>query len=105
MMELGELIAVLEREPANKVVREGFEKPHSYRGYYDQLAFRPKANAVVGDMLEAAKSAVNATYTGYKGGEYTMTTYTDCWLANYGSTGDELSERLLRYMLADEVRP
>jgi hypothetical protein len=54
-------------------------------------------------MLDAARSAVGTTYHGYKGGSYTMEKWTKVHLANYGECGDELSERLLRYMLADRA--
>jgi len=46
---------------------------------------------------------VGTTYHGYKGGSYTMEKWTKVHLANYGECGDELSERLLRYMLADRA--
>lgn len=104
-MELKTLIEYLRREPEDKIIREGFHKPHSYRGYYDQLAFQPLENARVGDMLAAAESCIGRVFFGYKGGEYTMNKNSDCWISEYGRTGDELSERLLRYMLADEVTP
>ncbi|MFQ6309873.1 hypothetical protein [Lysobacter capsici] len=102
-MNLDELIKALQHEPADKIIREGFHRPHSYRGHYDQLAFEPLMNARVGDMLEAAQGSLGRVFIGYKGGDFMMGPYTGCNLAHYGSCGDELSERLLRYMLADEV--
>ena len=102
-MTLGDLIERLEQEDQNKVLKLGFNFPHSYRGYYDQLAFEPVENVTVSEMLDAARSCVERTFSGYKGGDYTMTLWTDCWLANYGSCGDELSLRLLNYMLNDLV--
>lgn len=104
-MTLEELIQVLRREPPGKIISEGFHKPHSYRGYYDQLAFQPLANARVGDMLAEAEGCIGRVFCGYKGGDYTMTLNTDCWLSEYGCTGDELSGRLLRFLLVAEVTP
>lgn len=104
-MTLGDLIATLKEHPAGRVVYVGFNNPHSYRGYYEQVAFEPAENISIGEMLAAAEEALGSTYQGWKGGDYTMSSYTSCWIANEGDTGDELSERLLSYMLADEVRP
>jgi hypothetical protein len=100
-MTLGELIEALKQEDPARVIKLGFNEPHSYRGYYERLAFEPRENVSVGSMLEAARAALGSTYEGYKGGDYTMDEYTDCYLAHYGSCGDEISGLLLRYMLAD----
>lgn len=81
---LKDLISWLESQPPDAVVPHGFGHPLSYRGYYDQVAFLPVENARIGDMLEHAKSALGATFMGYKGGEYTMHEYTNCWIADYG---------------------
>jgi len=102
---LGELIKRLSKESADKVVPLGFAKPHSYRGFYDELAFEPVKNITVGEMLKAAKKALGATYTGYKGGEYKMKEWTDVWLAYYGQTGESIGPILLDYMLGKYSRP
>jgi hypothetical protein len=88
-MELKPLIELLSNLPSDAVVKNGFGKPMSYRGYYDQLAFEPKEYARIGDMLEHAKSALGATFTGYKGGDYVMSELTECWIAEYGHTVDD----------------
>jgi hypothetical protein len=98
-MTLGELIEALEASDAAKVVARGFAKPHSYRGYYDELAFEPAANVTVGDMLADARSALDATFEGYKGGLFTMQDFTDCWLAEYGCCGETIGPLLLKFML------
>ena len=100
-MTLGELIVELEHHDPGKVVPLGFDHPHSYRGFYNELAFEPKWNTTVGQMLQAAKSALGATFTGWKGGEYTMEEYTDCHISVEGSTGDEIGHILLKYMLGE----
>jgi hypothetical protein len=99
-MTLGELIEALEKADPDLVVPEGFASPHSYRGYYEDLAFEPAADVTVGAMLEAARSALGTAFEGYKGGWFVMEDYTDCWLAVYGSGGGEgIGPVLVRYML------
>lgn len=99
-MELQRLIRSLEALDPAQPVPLGFARPHSYRGYYEQLAFEPEANTTVGAMLTAAKGALGATYEGYKGGEYLMTASTTCWVSNEGdNSGDMLGPMLLGFML------
>tara|TARA_R110002020_G_scaffold444120_1_gene655457 strand:- start:688 stop:996 length:309 start_codon:yes stop_codon:yes gene_type:complete len=101
-MYLEELIEKLEQYPSTQKVAKGFNYPHSYRGYYEQLAFEPCNNTTVGAMLDCAKEALGNTYTGYKGGEFTMHKYTMCWLSCYGNSSQEsLGETLLGFMLGD----
>lgn len=63
----------------------------SYRGFYDHLALGWKKDyetCHVEDLLSGALTAVGATYTGYKGGEFIMDESTPLWAALYGrSTG------------------
>lgn len=103
-MYLRELIATLKAEPRqDKVIRNGFGEPMSYRGYYHDLAFEPEQNVTVASMLKYAESAMGSTFTGYKGGKYLMGEWTECWLATYSMTGETLGPFLLKLMLADEV--
>jgi hypothetical protein len=100
-LSLGGLIARLEQEDPAQVLPIGFAEPHSYRGYYEQLAFEPRRNIRVGDVLSAARSALGATYEGYKGGDYTMDEHTDCWISNYGEDSDnKIGPLLLELLLA-----
>ncbi|MCP5078971.1 MAG: hypothetical protein GY951_13060 [Psychromonas sp.] len=87
---LKDVIEFLEKQDPKKVVRYGFGEPDSYRGYYSDVAFKPAENVSFGEMLVHAKSALGATFTGYKGGEYTMHTHTDCWIAERGHTSDDM---------------
>ncbi len=88
-MNLKELIRQLEEMRPEAIVPHGFGEPMSYRGFYDEVAFEPVENAKIGDMLEHAKSALGATFTGYKGGEFTMQEDTPCWIAEYGSASPD----------------
>ncbi len=84
---LGEIIAHLEKLPRDRILERGFRRPHSYRGYYEDLAFEPIQFIGVGFMLDEARSALGKTFEGYKGGQYKMHEGTDCWLAEWGCTG------------------
>lgn len=97
---LGELIEALEARDPNEAVAYGFGVPHSYRGYYDELAFEPVPNTTVLSMLAAAREAEDATYQGWKGGDYTMSSYTPVWIAERGDTGETLGRVMLGLMLS-----
>lgn len=97
-MDLGTLIATLEAMPQDGEISFGFAQPHSYRGSYDEVAFAPQENAIVADMLRHAKSALGATFQGYKGGEFTMGEYTPTHIAPYGVSGEyEITDMVVRY--------
>ena len=104
---LGEIITYLRTLPREQHVPHGFGEPQSYRGYYEDLAFEPVADTTVGAMLDAAESALGKTFTGYKGGEFKMTECTDCWLAEYGSSGVPivLPDSELAYRLPSPAPP
>ena len=100
-MSLGSIISRLRREDQQRVVPLGFKNPHSYRGYYEDLAFEPAENVAVAEMLKAAESAVGQTFEGYKGGTFKMNEHTRCWLAYCGACSDDtLGPALLDAMLA-----
>lgn len=96
-MDLGELIAWLEKQPADAKVMDGFGSPHSDRGSYEDLAFRPVGRTTIGEMLAHARSAMGKTFTGYKGGDYVMNEYTTVKIGNWGSCGEEITQYSLKY--------
>ena len=100
-MTLRELIDFLTDKDADIVAKIGFANPHSYRGYYDELAFEPAENVTVGKMLESAKKALGTTYCGWKGGDFKMEEYTDVWLAVEGRCGEGIGPTLLLYMVGE----
>lgn len=100
-MTLGELIEFLAKRDHAHVPPVGFEHPHSYRGIYSELAFEPARGISIGDMLASAKSALGKTFTGYKGGSFTMGEHSDCYLANYGCSGEAIGVVLLGYMCGE----
>lgn len=104
-MNLGEIIEVLEKCDPELVVLNGFANPHSYRGFYHDLSFEPMGRITVGEMLEAARSAVGSSYQGWKGGWYRMNEYSDCWMSVEGEcSGDTISRLLLNYILDEAER-
>lgn len=97
---LGRLIDALAKRPVDQEVRFdfGYLAPaglDSYRGYYEDLALSfkdtgrhgehtsPTVAALLGDL----RGAVGKSFTGYKGGEFTMGRDTAMWVANYGESG------------------
>ena len=101
-MNLSDLIARLEAADPQQVVKHGFNHPHSYRGDYMDLAFEPATDVSVADMLADARSALGATYEGWKGGDFTMGEHTWCWLSQEGdASGETISALLLDLMLAE----
>ena len=105
-MYLKTLIELLEKEDPNRVLPIGFYYPHAFRGDYYDLAFVLRRYVTVGDCLAAAKSAVDSTYEGYKGGEYTMYEYTNVWFSAVGDSdyADKAGPLLLSYMLGKKPK-
>jgi len=95
-MILKDLINKLEAMDQNAVVDNGFSTPHSDRGDYSELAFHPEETAKVSDMLKYAKSALGATFTGWKGGEFKMGEYTPVHIGEYGTCGEEINSAHFR---------
>lgn len=98
-MTLGEIIEALRSADQSHIAPIGMGYPMSWRGVYSELAFAPAKNISVAEMLKNAESAMGKTFTGYKGGEYTMGEWTDCYLDSYGSaSGDKIGPALIAYM-------
>lgn len=89
-MTLGKLIARLNELPPSTLV-EALGTPHSYRGYYSDLAFEPGVGQQFASRaLEVARSALGEVFEGYKGGDYMMTGDAPVWIASYGYCGRKL---------------
>ena len=105
-LDLGEVIAALEAQDPAKVLPVGFYGPHSYRGYYHELAFEMCTNVTVGEILAAARSAVGKTFEGWKGGDYTMDTSSLVHLVQEeGCCGETLGAVSLHLMLNQAASP
>ena len=100
-MSLSDIITALEAEDPDRILPLGFRTPHSYRGDYMDLGFEPAHNITVRETLAAARSALGATYEGWKGGQFTMEGWTDCWLAEEGCCSDDsIGPVMMRLLLA-----
>lgn len=106
-LSLGELIKEIEEagllnsngEPKSICYDFGTAIPtdlDSYRGSYDELALGYKLTGYDSDvnhfsditaqaLLEKLKSAIGATYTGWKGGDFKMDKDTPVWVDNAGN--------------------
>ena len=89
-MTLGKMIDVLEKLPPDMDMAN-LTSPHSYRGYYCDLAFEnPNSSQKVGVVLEECKLAMGRTFCGWKGGEFMMGDSTPVWIAERGDCGIKL---------------
>jgi len=85
---LGSLINKLSKlKPDVKIT--GFNNPHSYRGYYCELAFELSGKEItVGEALNLCKECMGKVFQGWKGGEYTMGENTPVWFSLEGSSSN-----------------
>lgn len=91
-MTLGQIIEALEKMPGDAEVAN-IHGVHSYRGYYDDLAFEQgEGTRPATDLLADCKSAMGKAFEGYKGGRYVMGELTPVWIADYGCCGVKLIE-------------
>lgn len=90
MATLGELVDQLSDFHPDHLFSWGIHNPHSYRGYYYRVAFERKGPQTAAEMLGVVQTTIGRTFTGYKGGEFTMDTSTPVHLASYGSCGPSI---------------
>lgn len=90
---LGDFIEFLKEVPqGNSSVHfedgTGITHPHSYRGYYSDLAIDgTSVETSVNNVLGLLVRARNREFTAYKGGTYTFDDSTPMWRASWGNTG------------------
>ena len=87
-MTLGRFISELEKLPQDKEI-ENVCEPHSYRGYYSDLALeKGSGTRTVASLIEQLKNeCLGQTFTGYKGGDFYMDENTPMWVAECGFCG------------------
>lgn len=93
-MRLGALVKALEAVPEGHWVMFDFggltpTDCDSYRGYYSDLAIgfeEDKPGPTAGEFAKRLRDCIGQTFTGYKGGDFTMAEDTPVWVANYGKT-------------------
>ena len=93
IITLGALRELLEAAPKDAQIKievngklHGYDGLESYRGYYSDLSINIEGGtADVQQVLNDLNEADGDTFTGYKGGEYTMNSDTLMWADFYGS--------------------
>lgn len=89
-MTLGSLIKALEALEPTRLI-EMLHDPHSYRGYYSDLAFEPGGGTrTVGELLADCRECMGKVFEGYKGGDFQMGASTPIFVAMYSRTGPRL---------------
>lgn len=84
-LTLGGLIAALEAMPDGVDVANLFY-PHSYRGYYCDLALeRAEGTRPAAGLLADCRAAMGETFQGWKGGDYMMGKTTPLWVSEEGT--------------------
>lgn len=86
-MTIGKMINILKMMPPDAPVPS--LDPHSYRGYYDDLAFDPTIEKITVEtaLKILTEGCLGKTFSGYKGGDYVMGLETPVWWAEYGREG------------------
>jgi hypothetical protein len=93
IITIDQLVKLLEKRPKDQSVSFDFcgfipDDVDSYRGYYNELAISyvpyQGKSITVDTFLNMMMDVVGETYTGYKGGNYTMEKETNVWVDNYG---------------------
>lgn len=96
-LTLKEYIAILEKlEDKDRILNLGLGFPNSYRGIYKDLAFELTPFISIKEMLEEARDCIGKIFGGYKGGEFCMDENSLLWIAEYGCTGEPLTELKLK---------
>lgn len=91
-MTLGKLIDALRAMPEGATV-SNICNPHSYRGYYIDLAFeKGEGTRLASDLLEECLGCMGEVFEGYKGGDFVMGALTPVWIACYGCCGVKLKD-------------
>jgi len=89
-LTLGKLITALASLPQDGQIAN-LREPHSYRGYYEDLAFeQEEGTRTVGELLTDCKNAMGQVFHGYKGGDFVMGALTPVWVASWGHCGKKL---------------
>jgi FtsZ-binding cell division protein ZapB len=96
-MTLGELIYFLEKLPnKDQKLKSGFGEPMKGRGFYAEVAFPPKRDVSINEMLNNAKAALMSSC--YKGGEFSYNKSTDIHLDKYGRFSDDEGEYMFNLL-------
>lgn len=99
-LSIEQVIEYLEQYPPDKVLPRGFNSPHSYRGFYEELGVEWAENVSIGAMIACLKEAIGRVYTGWKGGDFKMDTWSDVFICDqYGHTGEPVTRWMLHCLI------
>lgn len=92
-LTLGELIDLLTVLPSDHMISP-LTNPHSYRGYYSDLAFEPPFDEeevmTVEEALQVCDHCLLNTFTGWKGGDFRFDRDTRLWVSTPGSCSGQM---------------
>lgn len=103
-MTLIKLINLLKKYPRKtKIVN--ICNPHSYRGYYTDLAFEiGEGYCSVGEFLNMLENdCLGKEFEGYKGGLFVMSENTPLWIAESGELGEKIVDVITGRVLKFET--
>lgn len=89
-LTLGQLLAELSDYGENILVyldesNHSITNPHSYRGYYSDMAFESTPEKVtVKDLRKKCEAVLDTNMEGYKGGDFFMDKDTPLWVSEWG---------------------
>lgn len=88
-MTLGYMIEILDGMGDAEVAN--LTDPHSYRGYYEDLAFEPSdGTRTAKSLADECRRCMGQVFVGYKGGDFVMDALTPVWVSEYGCLGRKL---------------
>lgn len=95
-MNLGELQKIVNTWTDDTFIFEyAFSSPHSYRGYYEDVAFELSSSKSVQHIKDCVFTAYDATFTGWKGGEYSYWDDTLVHLSYRGHADDDYGSEFM----------
>lgn len=100
---LGDIADAFAALDPGTVLPIGLADPHSYRGYYQELAVELCGPTTAGEIATMLKGCIGRTFEGYKGGDYTMRRFTDVYIAEYGSAGGDMIGPVLLHFLTHQT--
>lgn len=87
---LGDFLDILRMADPEELIP--LANPHSYRGYYSDLALEPVDDEPIKiwQLINQLSDVIDTELTGWKGGEFLMSADTPIWVAPEGTTGAAL---------------
>ena len=103
-MNVKEVLEKLKEYDILQKLSRSLVNPHSYRGDYSEIGFVEHIESTtVGEMITTISGVIGTTYTGWKGGNFTMSEYSNCYIAEKGSCGRELTEDFIELIVLEEI--